>query len=346
MPVYEIDPLSDPRWNDLVGRHPLASVFHSVAWLRALRRTYGYQSVALTTSRPSGVLENGLVACRVSSWLTGRRYVSLPFSDHCDLLTSAPDDEKCLLTGLANDLAKEHGTYAEIRPLNSLAADKAGFQNTQEFCFHKLDLNPSSEELFRKFHKDSIQRKIHRSEREQLSFEEGRTEQVLESFYRLLLITRRRHRLPPPPRKWFRNLIDCVGDQLTIRIAAKDGNPVAAILTLKFRDTLVYKYSGSDTRFHALGGTHALIWRAIQDAKRQGLQHFDFGRSDLDNQGLITFKDRWGTVRLRVTYFRYAMQPSRVAGSSWSTHTVRQLFAHMPISVLRAAGRLLYKHVG
>jgi lipid II:glycine glycyltransferase (peptidoglycan interpeptide bridge formation enzyme) len=117
-------------------------------------------------------------------------------------------------------------------------------------------------------------------------------------------------------------------------------------LTLRFKDTVVYKYGGSDPRFHASGGVHALFWRVIQDAKREGLRHFDLGRSDLNNQGLITFKDRWGSIRSKMVYFRYPAQSSCTAGSTWSARTVRQAFAHMPNSILSTAGKLLYKHVG
>src|SRR5262245_55208093 len=35
--VYAIDPLRDPRWAELVARHPKASVFHTPGWLLALQ---------------------------------------------------------------------------------------------------------------------------------------------------------------------------------------------------------------------------------------------------------------------------------------------------------------------
>src|SRR5208337_2836392 len=70
--IYEIDPLCDPRWTTLVENHPQASVFHSPNWLRALQTVYGYDPVAVTTCPPGASLTNGLVFCRVKSWLTGR----------------------------------------------------------------------------------------------------------------------------------------------------------------------------------------------------------------------------------------------------------------------------------
>ena len=83
MAVYKIDPLSDPRWPEFLQRHPDAAIFHTPEWIEALRRTYGYEPVVYTTSSPGSDLTNGIPFCRINSWLTGRRLVSLPFSDHC-----------------------------------------------------------------------------------------------------------------------------------------------------------------------------------------------------------------------------------------------------------------------
>ena len=53
---------------------------------------------------------------------------------------------------------------------------------------------------------------------------------------------------------WFRNLLDCLGDQATIHLAYKEKEPVASICTLHFKRTLVYKYGCSDEKAHNLGG--------------------------------------------------------------------------------------------
>src|SRR5690349_16854880 len=111
MQCYEVNPLSDSRWDLLVRRHPFGTVFHSPSWLRALNRTYGYYPVALTTSPPDSELSNGLVYCHVSSWVTGRRLVSLPFSDHCDSLISATSDADSLLAGFLTALSRNRARY-------------------------------------------------------------------------------------------------------------------------------------------------------------------------------------------------------------------------------------------
>jgi CelD/BcsL family acetyltransferase involved in cellulose biosynthesis len=346
-----IDPLTDLGWDELVQRHPRASVFHSPAWLKALSRTYQYKPVAYTTSPAGQRLENGMVFCQIESWLTGRRLVSLPFSDHCEPLVDSQEDLDVIAVTLEEEARRERWRYIEMRPLCRLEIATSLHQSTQPYTFHQLDLAPDIDTLFRTCHKNSTQRKILRAGREGLRYCEGSTERLLEDFYRLLTMTRQRHQRPPQPRNWFVNLIECFGDDLKIRAALKGDRMVAAILTIRHKETLVYKYGGSDPNFNHLGSMHFLLWRAIEEAKSAGLRFFDFGRTEAAQHGLITFKKRWGTVQSDLIYSRYGLSAEvthvfESSAMSWKSRAARFLLAHMQPGLLSLAGRALYRHVG
>ena len=345
MGVYEFDPLSDPRWPEFLQNNPRASVFHTPGWLRALKQTYGYEPVVYTTTPATGELKNGWVFCRVFSWLTGRRLVSLPFSDHCEPLVDKPEHLAELALALRRDSEERSCKYIEYRPLGSEPLVD-GFETSETFLFHKLNLEPDLGTLFRGLHKSSTQRKIRRAEREHLTYQDGCSEALLDQFYRLLVLTRRRHGLPPQPRKWFSSLAAYMGDRLKIRVAWSQNTPVATILTLRFKSTLMYKYGGADERFFSLGGTQMLFWQAIEEGKESGLREFDLGRSEPDARGLIVLKDRLGAVHKTLSYFRY---PARLRHPSFAAHParhVRKLLSHVPNRIVIAGGKLLYKHFG
>jgi CelD/BcsL family acetyltransferase involved in cellulose biosynthesis len=347
--VYELDPIQDPRWDAFVLDHRDGSIFHSSAWLDSLRRTYDYDPVVYTTTPPGQALTNGLVFCRVRSWLNGSRLVSVPFSDHCQPLV---DDTETLLTltaSLQTSLVCEHWKYIEIRPLASQAPVfevNRHFHRNEEFWFQTVDLRPDLDTLFQKFHKSCVQRKIRRAEREQLIYEQGRSEALLQKFYALLILTRRRHGIPPQPLSWFRNLIACLGDNVLIRLASKGNQPVASIITIAFKKSLVYKYGCSDARFHNLGGTPLLFWKAIQDAKHDGMIEYDLGRSDLDNPGLISFKENWGATNSPLIYYRLSAAYRSGEFPKIFSRVAKTVFSRMPESLLIASGRLLYRHTG
>jgi CelD/BcsL family acetyltransferase involved in cellulose biosynthesis len=346
MSVFTIDPLVDPRWNELVQSHPQASVFHSTAWLRALKQSYGYTCKALTTAKPGQPMTDGLVYCRVQSWLTGRRIVSLPFADHCQPLIGAEGSLETLVQGLLQANGGKKWKYIELRPLDSapVAEMDFGLHQAESFAIHTLDLSPDAETILKSFHKGHIQQKLRRAEREQLEIVSGNSDALLDSFYSLLMLTRRRHQLPPQPRSWFRGLIRFFGNNLRIWVALHQGRAIASILTLSSPRTEVYKYGCSDAAVHNMGGMQAVMWKAIQYAKERGAVNFDFGRSDLNNEGLISYKNQWGTVQSTITYYRNVATSQRE--SSTDNGLTGKVLSSLPDPCLAAVGRLLYKHMG
>ena len=343
--AYEIDPLSDPRWPSLLYSCPRSSVFHGTSWLRTLRNVYGYEPVVLTTSGAGTPLTNGVVFCRIKSWLTGSRLVSLPFSDHCEPLVCNAEEFDRLLLAMRRYVNSRIWKYAEIRPVSFEPGPHTAYGKHMTYCFHRLDLKPSIEQIFRRFHKDCVQRKIRRAEKEQLRYEEGNSDALLQKFYRLMVEMRRRKSLPPQPLKWFQGLVAEFGKDLQIRVASYGDLPVASILTLSHKKTMTYKYGCSNVAFNKLGGMPLLFWKTIQDAKAAGYEQLDMGRSDSDNLGLIAFKDHWGADASSLTYWKYP-QKSASHSNLWRSRVIKQATSLAPEAVLRTVGSLLYKHIG
>jgi hypothetical protein len=345
MRIYQLDPTRDARWANLVERHPRASAFHTVPWLQALRHTYGYEPVVFTTSPPTSELKNGLVFCRVSSWLTGRRLISLPFSDHCEPLCDSAEDLSFILRYLKTSLEHQHFKYIEVRPVNSNLGrtdDTNGFLPGPACFLHVLDLRPELGDLFRSLDKDSVQRRIHRAERAGLVEKMGTSDDLLKKFYELFVLTRRRHHLPPTPYTWFRNLIRCEGEALEIRLAYRGETPIAAILTLQFKKTVYYKYGCADSRFNKFGATPWLLWRAIASAKSYGATQFDMGRSEEQDVGLIAFKNHWVPQPQQLAYWRF---PDNSCVNGWKLNMAKRLFSYMPTGLLELTGKVIYRHV-
>ena len=347
--IYEIDPLRDPRWNDFVQRHPRASVFHSMGWLEALRKTYGYEPVVLTSSLPTEEVENGLLLCRIRSWLTGNRLVSLPFSDHCAVLCDSAEDIERLIGELQSGILLKEWKYFEFRPsdeTSSNSAQKLEFKATSNYVLHSIDLRPKSEDIFSRFDKDSVRRRIRHAEQIGVVERCGSSEDMLRHFFRLVVRTRARHSLPPQPFEWFKNLLESMGNAADLRLAYWEDKPVAGVLTLHFKRTSYYKYGASDETQHKLGAMPFLLWRAILNAKSRDSISFDLGRTREDELGLMRFKSRWTSNFEPLTYWTYPSDRSLTSLNDWKLTMVKHLCAVLPPWLLAAAGRTIYRHVG
>jgi CelD/BcsL family acetyltransferase involved in cellulose biosynthesis len=350
MSVHKLDPLHDPRWPEFLKRHPKASIFHTAGWLESLRRSYGYEAFVLTTTPPGRDLENGIPFCRIKSWLTGERIVSIPFADHCEPLFDRAEDFHAVLEAARGNSPGWRQQYTEIRPLSDVGSSLAGdtsFSQGSTFRLHLLDLSKSQEELFRSFDKSSVQRGIKKAEKLALTYDEGTSEELLRKFYALQVVTRRRHQLPPQPLQWFQNLLENLRQQACIRVILHEGRPIASIFTFFYNGTMLYKYGCSDPKFNNLRGTTLLFWKTIQAAKQLDAKVFDLGRSDLDNPGLIRFKSEWGSRELPLIYWRYPQpKPVSLPVLSKTKRAGRQLLSHLPDNILILLGKTLYKHAG
>jgi lipid II:glycine glycyltransferase (peptidoglycan interpeptide bridge formation enzyme) len=289
-------------------------------------------------------LTGGLVFCRVKSWLTGARLVSLPFSDHCEPLTQTNEELQAIVQQLKRLVTRENWSYFEVRPTAPQALESVGFHPASTYLLHAVDLSRDRDTIFRSLHKDCVQRKIRRAERESLEYHSGNSEELLLKFYQLLIKTRRRHGLPPQPKSWFRHLSRSFGEKLQFRVASHQGAPVAAILTLKHRETITYKYGASDSQWNKLGGTALLFWRTIEEAKAEGMRQLELGRSDPNNQGLIEFKNHWSTESSSLNYWRYSSRGARAAGEPKALP--RNVVERAPDWALCLLGKLLYPHIG
>lgn len=345
MPLYRINPLSDERWLPLLAAHPGASTFYQPGWLKTLTDTYGYKPFALTSTPAGKPLEDGVAFCEIDSWITGRRLVSLPFTDHGEPILSA--DGRLMLADWLRSESRHGGwKYIEMRPLTWQTSPVEDGRESQSFWLHTLKTSGSLDDVFRAFDKDSVQRRIRRAEREKIAVEKGCSQEQVNDFYRLLIGTRKRHHLPPQPRSWFTNLFKNMTGQAELRIARKDGIAIGAIVSLHTGTNVIYKYGCSDEQYHRLAPMPWLFWNLIMDANAAGAESLDFGRTDLDNAGLIRFKDQFGTVRTKLTYYRFANKTVRKPAPSSSGALTGRLFSLVPDRISCKVGEILYRHMG
>jgi hypothetical protein len=84
------------------------------------------------------------------------------------------------------------------------------------------------------------------------------------------------------------------------------------------------------------------------EAIRWGCEHgktfLDFGRTDLDNHGLLAFKRSWGSEELPLSYTYLGRQrPDPARG--FPQRAMRTIIQHSPPVVGRVVGEALYREL-
>jgi lipid II:glycine glycyltransferase (peptidoglycan interpeptide bridge formation enzyme) len=89
-----------------------------------------------------------------------------------------------------------------------------------------------------------------------------------------------------------------------------------------------------------------LLWNVIRTAKSEGCLDLDLGRCDLDDGGLVRFKENWGAKRSALRYFRYTAFPAFKMHYISSLKFIKTIVSCTPPTLLKCAGNLLYRHMG
>jgi len=332
--------VEDPRWWRFVAEHHAAGPFHHPAWTRLLAACYGYRGFALAIAGDSGALSAGVPAIQVRGPLGRRRLVSLPFTDHCPPLAVSDSSRDKLAAAL--NAARRDGRIPDLE----VRAELAGGHASTDAVIHRLPLRADSSEVFGTFARSQVQRNVRRAGRDGVSVRRATAARDLtEVFYRLHLRTRRRLGVPVQPRRFFIRLwSDMIDADLGyVLLAELGGVPVAGAVFLTYNRTVVYKYGASDSSFWRVRPNHLLFWEAIRSACEAGYETFDFGRSDMGDTGLRSFKDGWGTREEPLVYATLADRPVGHAAGRLSA-AARPVVRRSPLWVCRLLGEALYRY--
>ena len=339
-----VDPTGIPGWDERLACHPDATVFHTAAWARVLSETYRYKPLYFTAAEDDRIVAL-LPFMEIQSWLTGKRGVSLPFTDECAPLL--PDGNGC---GSAIDHVVDFAGSRGWRTLEfrGRVRGMGNFPVAVEYLSHVLDLAESEEALSSRY-RPNVQRNIRKAERNGIEVESDRTPLGMRKFYRLNCLTRRDHGLPPQPVLFYENLRKHIleKDLGTLLLARYKGKTIAGAVFLHFGRKAIYKYGASDRHHQHLRANNLVVREGIRVLCGRGIRTLTFGRTDLAQEGLRQFKLSWGARETRLQYFRFD-----VRSKTWLTRQKTRVppwegvISKMPIPVLRLVGGIAYRHVG
>ncbi len=342
MPIVELDPQTDPRWQALVDRCE-SSAFHSPGWTRVLAETYGFPVRAYVELGENEEPKAGLLFARVKDML-GERMVSLPFSDYCDPIVGNNQE----WASLSNRLLDE-GRGLSMRCLhNDIPVSDNRFALVKRAKWHGLDLRPELEDLWGGLH-ESSRRAIRKAQREGISVTIAQDEAALRAFFEMHLRVRKyKYRLLSQPFAFFASIWrHLLGEgKGVLMLASHRSAVIGGVLFLEWKEKLYYKLNASVQAELHHRPNDLLIWEGIKYAKARSYSHLDFGLSDLDQESLLRFKRKYASEEKAITFLRAGPPP--LEEEEAVRDTLRQLTGLLtdevvPDEVTAKAGDILYR---
>jgi len=344
MDIQIINPITYPAWDDILISCPDYTFFHSSAWAKVLNETYHY------TPKYFAVLEDGALpglipVMEVKSYLTGKRGVSLPFTDYSDAIINNGISFKNLFDHIA-EYGESHGWKSfELRGGQNLPRLAS---TSSTYSRHILNLSYKTEEVFSGF-SYSTKRNIKEAIKKGVRVEVSQALDSIQEFYRLNCITRKRHGLPPQSFSFFKKVHEHIISKTLgfVVLASYEETVIAGAVYFYYGEKAFWKYGASDKRFHRLRPNNLVLWEAIKWFSQNGYKSICFGRTEPGNGGLRKFKAGWGASEREEKYCKYHFRKNEFIKDSLEIKNIyHRVFRKMPLPLLNTVGTLLYKHVG
>lgn len=344
-PILEIiNPLSYPEWDNLVLNAQGGTIYHTAIWGRVLHDSYNYEPRYLVQIS-DGKLIALVPVMEVKSLLTGKRGVSLPFTDFCEPIISDVNSRRDILERLVEYGRNAHWKYLEFRGGEQMLGQ---VPSSSSFYRHVLKLSTNVDAVYGQL-RANTRKNVKKAQREGVTITQSGTLDAVRSFYTMHCKTRKRHGVPPQPFHFFERIYDHVisRDHGLVALASQKEKIIAGAIYFHFGQEAIYKFGASDSTYLHLRPNDLLMWETIQWYCRNGFEQFCFGRTELDNEGLRKFKNGWGAKESVICYFNYNLvekefEPEK--GSIIGTYT--NVLKWMPIFLLKLIGKVLYRHVG
>jgi len=222
---------------------------------------------------------------------------------------------KVLFGELKRQGKKEKAIFIRVRPnihntpLNRQLFRKLGFQDAPmhlhaETTLH-LDLTQTEEETIRKMRK-TTRYLIRRAQRDGVETQISKNINDIGLLHTLQREAVERHKFIPFSKEFFEKHFRAFIDDGQIALIKADyhGETLAIGMFIFYGDTGFYHYSGSSSRYPKIPASYAMLWRAIQEAKKRGCKIFDLwgiaptGDPRHRFAGVTRFKKGFGGTRI------------------------------------------------
>jgi len=203
-----------------------------------------------------------------------------------------------------------------------------------------LTLIDHEEDLFQKFHKNHIRRKIRKAQESGIEVIELTTAQAYESYAKLQAVTRRSQGVPTYPNRFFHALWANLAKVQSCRLfmAHLKGQPVAGVIFLYDRRRAIYGYGASvtDRSMLRLGVNQLTMWTAIRHAHLHGMTAIDFGPSSVNQPQLSAYKEHWGGVTHPLYFYSSReIATSCLRDDSYIVRAGNVILKRLPLGIFR-----------
>ncbi len=306
MDKIEIKDIEDTKlWEDFVLNYPEANFLQSWAWGEF------HKSLGKKIFRKGFFFKNRLIGVMLSIIEDAKRarYLTVPGGPLIDWRNEKSVE---VFVEVIKSIAKEtHSVFVRVRP--QLISDKFSKDLFKKYGFREapmhlhaeltsqLQLDKSEDELLRGMRK-TTRYELRKAISQGIEITRNFDRKLLEKFYKLQIETAKRQNFVPFSEKFLINQFEIFSETNNVLLlsAFKEKNLLAQAFVIFYGKEADYHYGASTEMGRKYPGAYLLQWEAIKEAKKRGIERYNFWGVSPENElkhrfyGVSLFKRGFG----------------------------------------------------
>jgi len=342
----EIRPLTrdyDEERCQLLSEVKGGNFFQLPLWRDFVEGLYGHKPMELGAWEGEQLV--GVFPMMLCRGLSGaRKLVSMPFSVYGGPAGRNLGVQQELARGAAS-MAKGMGvSLVDMRSEEDL--DLPDWIGTDLYWTFKRELPENPEDVLSLMPKKARAEARKARKRHGLELVEGNW--YTEDLYRMFLNNKHTLGSPAPDGEHFARLLEACGDDVYVHLVRKDSEPLSAVMSFGFGDTLIAYYAGTAAGADREYSASNFMYMALQEwASAAGFKSFDFCRSRAGT-GAFKFKVHQGfePTPLNYRYFLVsAKQKPSFNPSNPKTVILQNTWRRLPRWMVKSLGKRCYGYL-
>jgi FemAB-related protein (PEP-CTERM system-associated) len=181
-----------------------------------------------------------------------------------------------------------------------------------------------------------------------LAVETGRGRRDLDWHYAVYAESVRNLGTPVFPKSLMASVMEAFGEEADILTVLSEGRPVASVLSLYHKGTVMPYWGGGVWAARRLRANDVMYYALMNHVRRRGCTHFDFGRSKVDS-GAYHFKKNWGFEPEPMAYAIHTadgQEPRDVNPNSPKYRAQIALWQKLPLPIANRLGPWIARGLG
>ncbi len=343
-PAILVERIDDAALAAFVAESTPATPFHDPRWGRAVEQATGHKFLALGARDAAGGLIGVLPLHLIKSRLFGNAIASTGFAVDGGILADDPH--------VIEALAKAAQAMARDLGIGSVALrggpQPAGWAVDDSTCVNfarnlAVDSDTELAAIPRK-HRAEVRKALANP----LTVTTGRDAADRRAHYAVYAESVRNLGTPVFPRALFNAVLDAFGDDADILTIRDGGAPVASVLSLYWRGTVMPYWGGGTRAARALRANERMYFALMDHARARGMTRFDFGRSKVGS-GPAAYKKNWGFEATPLIYSHWVEAGNAARDTNPTSAKYRLLvdsWQKMPLWLANRIGPLIARQLG